>query len=131
MCVLTSSPPSLPPSLPHHAFQVTLQVAMKDLDLSEREQKRLRCLVRRAFFPSLPPFLPPSLPLPFPLIPFSLPPSLPPLPQVGSRYNPGRDEITLVSNRFMNRNHNKQYLIYLLENLISEAQGKGSANASV
>ena len=60
---------------------------MKDLKLSEREEKRLRCLV-------------------------------------GSRYNPGRDEVTLVSGRFMNRDHNKQYLIYLLENLVKEAKGR-------
>jgi hypothetical protein len=42
---------------------------------------------------------------------------------VGSRYNTGRQEVRLVTTRFMNRGHNAQYLVYLLENLVAEARG--------
>jgi hypothetical protein len=50
---------------------------------------------------------------------------------VGSRYNPGKDELTLVSGRFMNRGHNKQYLLYLLDNLIAEAKGEKIAEEAL
>jgi hypothetical protein len=66
---------------------------MKDLGLTEREEKRMRCLV-------------------------------------GSRYNVGKGEITLVSSRFMNRGHNVRYLVYLLENLVSEAKGLGQVTSA-
>lgn len=48
------------------------------------------------------------------------------------RYNPGRQELTLTTARFLSRAHNKQYLIYLLENLVAEAKKEkagGSAAA--
>jgi len=136
--VVTHLFPSPISSRPSFMPQVTMQVSMKDLGLSEREQKRLRCLVCMLVLSSLPPSL--SLFCSFVITsryfrtcahPSVLPSSPYSSSQVGSRYNPGRRDVTLVSNRFMNRDHNKQYLIYLLENLVSEAQGKGNANASV
>jgi len=60
---------------------------VNDLELSDREKKRLRCLV-------------------------------------GKRYNSGKNEITLTTSRFLNRGHNMQYLVYLLENLVAEAKGE-------
>jgi small subunit ribosomal protein S35 len=41
---------------------------------------------------------------------------------VGKRYNPGRNEITLVADQFPSRVENKKYLVLLLENLCSEAR---------
>ena len=41
---------------------------------------------------------------------------------VGKRYNPGRNEITLVADQFPSRMENKKYLVLLLENLCSEAR---------
>lgn len=38
------------------------------------------------------------------------------------RYNTGRREIKLTSERFPNRIENKRYLVYLLENLVAEAK---------
>ena len=41
---------------------------------------------------------------------------------VGTRYNQGRKEIKLTSDRFPNRIENKRYLVVLLENLLTEAK---------
>jgi len=41
---------------------------------------------------------------------------------VGPRYNPDKDELTLVVNRFLNRIENKKYAVFLLENLLIEAR---------
>jgi hypothetical protein len=41
---------------------------------------------------------------------------------VGKRYNQGRKEIKLTSDRFPNRIENKRYLVVLLENLLAEAK---------
>lgn len=41
---------------------------------------------------------------------------------VAKRFNVGRREIRLTSERFPNRIENKRYLIYLLENLVAEAK---------
>lgn len=41
---------------------------------------------------------------------------------IGSRYNQGKREVRLISNRFPNRIENKRYLTYLLENLLNEAR---------
>ena len=41
---------------------------------------------------------------------------------VGPRYNTGKQEIKLVSDRFPNRIENKRYLILLLEKLIADAK---------
>ena len=41
---------------------------------------------------------------------------------VAKRYNTGRREIRLTTERFPNRIENKRYLIYLLENLVAEAK---------
>jgi hypothetical protein len=38
------------------------------------------------------------------------------------RYNSGRNEITLVADRFPSRIENKRYLVLLLENLLAEAR---------
>jgi hypothetical protein len=41
---------------------------------------------------------------------------------VGPRYQQGRHEVKLVSDRFPNRLENKKYLIYLLESLLLETR---------
>jgi hypothetical protein len=41
---------------------------------------------------------------------------------MGFRYNTGRKEARLTTDRFPNRIENKRYLIYLLENLVAEAK---------
>ena len=41
---------------------------------------------------------------------------------VGKRFNVGRREITLITERFPNRIENKKYLIFLLEKLVSETR---------
>jgi hypothetical protein len=41
---------------------------------------------------------------------------------VGPRLNPGKQKLTLTSERFTNRVENKRYLIYLLENLLAESR---------
>lgn len=46
----------------------------------------------------------------------------PPLQKHTHRFNTGRQELTLTTARFLSRAHNKQYLIYLLENLVAEAK---------
>lgn len=45
-----------------------------------------------------------------------------PIHIVHNRYNTGRQELTLTTQRFLSRAHNKQYLVYLLENLVAEAK---------
>lgn len=41
---------------------------------------------------------------------------------VGPRYNTGKQEVKLVSDRFPNRIENKRHLILLLEKLIAETK---------
>jgi hypothetical protein len=41
---------------------------------------------------------------------------------LAKRFNVGRRDIKLVSERFPNRIENKRYLIYLIENLVREAK---------
>ena len=41
---------------------------------------------------------------------------------VGPRINPGKRELKLTAERFVNRVENKRYLIYLLEKLLLEAR---------
>mmetsp|Transcript_11041 Transcript_11041/g.15233 ORF Transcript_11041/g.15233 Transcript_11041/m.15233 type:complete len:183 (-) Transcript_11041:3-551(-) len=41
---------------------------------------------------------------------------------VAARFNQGRNEVKLVSNRFPNRLENKKYLIYMLESLLLETR---------
>ena len=41
---------------------------------------------------------------------------------VGSRYNTGRREVKLSTDRFPNRIENKKYLTHLIESLVTEAQ---------
>ncbi|CAM9346690.1 unnamed protein product [Choristocarpus tenellus] len=41
---------------------------------------------------------------------------------VGPRYNPSKDELRLISERFPNRIDNKRYLVTLLEKLVLEAR---------
>lgn len=45
---------------------------------------------------------------------------------VGKRYNSGKREVKLITNRFPNRIENKKYLIYLLEMLKSESKRLGA-----
>jgi hypothetical protein len=47
------------------------------------------------------------------------------LEMVGKRYNQGRKEVKLTSNRFPNRIENKRYLVVLIENLVEEARRLG------
>jgi hypothetical protein len=55
------------------------------------------------------------------------------LEMVGKRYNQGRKEVKLTSNRFSNRIENKRYLVVLIENLVEEARrlGKEQGNYTV
>lgn len=41
---------------------------------------------------------------------------------LAKRFNIGRRDIKLVSERFPNRIENKRYLVYLIENLVREAK---------
>lgn len=41
---------------------------------------------------------------------------------VSTRFNTGRRQVKLVTNRFPNRLENKKYLVYLLEKLIAESK---------
>lgn len=41
---------------------------------------------------------------------------------VGSRYNVGKQEVKLTTNRFPNRIENKRYITFLLENLVRESK---------
>jgi hypothetical protein len=41
---------------------------------------------------------------------------------VGKRFNTGRREITLITERFPNRIENKKYLIFQLEKLLEETR---------
>ena len=41
---------------------------------------------------------------------------------VGKRFNTGKREITLITERFPNRMENKKYLIFQLEKLIEESR---------
>ncbi len=41
---------------------------------------------------------------------------------VGSRYNPGKKEIRLITEEFPNRLENKKYLTHLLEHLLAETR---------
>lgn len=41
---------------------------------------------------------------------------------LAKRFNIGRRDITLISERFPNRIENKRYLVYLIENLVREAK---------
>lgn len=50
---------------------------------------------------------------------------------VGPRFNHKTNEIVLKSQRFLNRIHNMQYLVYLLENLVTEAKGENEGQVSV
>ena len=41
---------------------------------------------------------------------------------IGKRYNQGKKEVRLTTERFPNRIENKRYLVVLLENLIAETK---------
>ena len=75
-------------------YKITLRVNISDLQLDQKSEARLRCLV-------------------------------------GPRFNHKTNEIVLKSQRFLNRIHNMQYLVYLLENLVTEAKGENEGEVSV
>ena len=117
-----------------------MRVYVRDLDLDEREKKRFRyvcvcvCMCVYVFFGgragvNVHLFL--LSPLFIIITTLTLTHTHTHRCLVGSRYNPGKDELTLVSGRFMNRGHNKQYLLYLLDNLIAEAKGEKIAEAAL
>ena len=52
------------------------------------------------------------------------------LRMVGPRYNTGRNEVRLTSQKFPNRIENKRYLTLLLEQLLSEAKRLNSIKSN-